>query len=200
MSNSVEKFVLKCKEDVAFMQKIAAMKTREEIIEAAKTEDIQLTVEDIDAVNETLKQETLKSIPKDTPAGQFINKMIEDKAFAEKVMAQTESEEVIRIAKESSISLTAEDLAEANKTIAALAGVAPAQQSYGELSEEDLEQVAGGTISNIITKSVAYTITSATVSMLSLSAVTMVSVQHVVDPIVNPITNFVVNTLEDNLK
>jgi len=143
MNNQVEQFLLKAKEDASFIQKISAMKTREEVVEAAKAEGIQLTVEDIDAVNEALRQESLKNISKDTPIGQFISKLIEDKSFAELVMSQTDVEEIIRIAGEAGIAITSEDLSEINK---AMKGKSPSQNNSVELSEEDLEQVAGGNL------------------------------------------------------
>jgi len=181
MSNPVKQFILKAKENPAFIQKIAALKTREEIVEAAKAEGIELSVEDIDTVNEALREESLKNIPKDTPVGKFISKLIEDKSFAELVMSQTDVEEVLRASKKSGIAITAEDLSEINKIIGTMSGAAPAEPSYGELSEEDLEQVAGGflgtSITEIVTSAVTFSIISAaTVSSAAITAATAASV------------------------
>ncbi|KOA20069.1 nitrogen fixation protein of unknown function [Clostridium homopropionicum DSM 5847] len=181
MSNPVEQFILKSKENPAFIQKIAALKTRKEIVEAAKAEGIELSVEDIDTVNEALREERLKNIPKDTPVGKFISKLIEDKSFAELVMSQTDVEEVLRVSKKSGIDITAEDLSEINKIIGTMSGAAPVQPSYGELSEEDLEQVAGGflgtSITEIVTSAVTFSIMSAaTVSSAAITAATAASV------------------------
>ncbi|KOA20070.1 nitrogen fixation protein of unknown function [Clostridium homopropionicum DSM 5847] len=178
MSDPVEQFVTKSKEDPAFLEKVSRMKTREEVICAAKTEGIQLTVEDIDAINEALRKENLNTVTKMTPAIKFISKMIENKNFAELVMLQTEIEEVLRIANEVGISITVEDLFEVNKTIAALSVASPTHPSYGQLSEEDLEQVAGGFLNYSITESI---VPSATFSITSVTALSSLSITASVD-------------------
>lgn len=70
----------------------------------------------------------------------LLKKMGEDKAFAEKILSQTEREKVVEIAEEAGIAITLEDIDETNAVIAKALKV----QNEGELSEEELENVAGG--------------------------------------------------------
>lgn len=71
---------------------------------------------------------------------ELFKKMKEDKTFAESILNQTEKEKVIEFAKAEGIELTLEDIDEANAII--LKGIQSKQE--GELSEEELENVAGG--------------------------------------------------------
>jgi predicted ribosomally synthesized peptide with nif11-like leader len=72
----------------------------------------------------------------------LLKKMGEDKAFAEKILTQTEKEKVIEIARGEGIELSMEDIDEVNEAIAK----ALQTKKEGELSEEELENVAGGNI------------------------------------------------------
>lgn len=94
-------------------------------------------------------------------AEMLLKKMGEDKSFAEKILSQTEKEKVIEIAKDEGIELTMEDIDEINEAI----GKALQQNNEGELTEEELENVAGGDL----------LILSSIVSMATVSAVTSVS-------------------------
>ncbi len=71
---------------------------------------------------------------------ELFEKMKEDKTFAESILSQTEKEKVIELAKSEGIEMTLEDIDEANAII--LKGIQTKQE--GELSEEELENVAGG--------------------------------------------------------
>jgi predicted ribosomally synthesized peptide with nif11-like leader len=73
-------------------------------------------------------------------AEMLLKKMGEDKSFAEKILSQTEKEKVIEIARGEGIELTMEDIDEINESIVK----ALQQKKEGELSEEELESVAGG--------------------------------------------------------
>ena len=90
----------------------------------------------------------------------LLKKLNEDKAFAEKVIAQTETEKVIEIAKNEGIELTIENIDEVNEILRQ----AISKQTEGELSEEELENVAGGTFAimtiaaiTVVTAAVFYT-------------------------------------------
>ncbi|MBK5246748.1 MAG: Nif11-like leader peptide family RiPP precursor [Peptostreptococcaceae bacterium] len=72
----------------------------------------------------------------------LFKKMNEDKSFAEKIMSQTDNEKLIEIAKGEGIELSVNDIDEANEIIRK----ALKAKNEGELSEEELENVAGGTI------------------------------------------------------
>lgn len=72
----------------------------------------------------------------------LLKKMSEDKDFAEKILSQTEREKVIEIAGGEGIELASEDIDEANEAISK----ALQTKKEGELSEEELENVAGGFI------------------------------------------------------
>ncbi len=84
---------------------------------------------------------------------ELFKKMKEDKSFAEGILTQTEKEKVIELAKAEGIDLTLEDIDEANAII--LKGVQAKQE--GELSEEELENVAGGFLLEAIAVSVLTT-------------------------------------------
>lgn len=142
--NQIEQMIQKLKEDTAFAGRIAALTTREAVVEEARRSGIELSVGDIDAVNDAMQQELIRSIDQTMPAGKFLHLLLTDQKFAQEVMAQTEVEEVISLAKSQGIDLTEQDIAEVNKTLLALSGRTSAAPQNGELSEEDLEQVAGG--------------------------------------------------------
>lgn len=72
----------------------------------------------------------------------LFSKMSEDKAFAELILSQTERDMVIELAGKAGISLTPEDIDEANRVTERLR----AFYQDNELSEEDLEAVAGGVL------------------------------------------------------
>lgn len=72
----------------------------------------------------------------------FLKKMETDKAFAETILQQDEVEKVIELAAAEGIAITSADIDEANEVIRK---VFELQQTEGELSEEELENVAGGT-------------------------------------------------------
>jgi predicted ribosomally synthesized peptide with nif11-like leader len=91
----------------------------------------------------------------------LLKKMSEDKAFAEKILSQTENEKVIEIAKGEGIEFTMEGIDEANEIIAK----ALQPKNEGELDEEDLEKVAGG--SELL---LTISLVSASVSLISTSA------------------------------
>jgi predicted ribosomally synthesized peptide with nif11-like leader len=73
----------------------------------------------------------------------LLTKMNEDKAFAEKLLTQTEKEKVIELAGAEGIVITLEDIDEANEIIKKALEL---RQTEGELSEEELENVAGGSV------------------------------------------------------
>ena len=71
---------------------------------------------------------------------ELIKKMQDDKDFAEQILTCKENDEAIVLAKEQGIDLTLENIVEVNEVLQ----FAQRQQD-GELTEEELEQVAGGT-------------------------------------------------------
>ena len=71
----------------------------------------------------------------------LVQKMNEDKDFAEKILIQTEKEKVIELAKEEGIEITLANIDEVNEIIKE----AMENLHDGELSEEELESVSGGT-------------------------------------------------------
>ncbi|MDD4565948.1 MAG: Nif11-like leader peptide family natural product precursor [Eubacteriales bacterium] len=75
-------------------------------------------------------------------AEMLLKKMGEDKSFAEKILSQTEKEDVIEIARGAGIELTMEDIDEINESIVKALQL----KNEGELSEEEMENVAGGYI------------------------------------------------------
>ncbi|MDD4565940.1 MAG: Nif11-like leader peptide family natural product precursor [Eubacteriales bacterium] len=99
----------------------------------------------------------------------LLKKMGEDKLFAEKILSQTEKEKVIEIAKDEGVEITIEDIDEVNEMLTK----ALKMKKEGELSEEELENVAGGVALEILTVSVSAslvsTIFSATMSLISAS-------------------------------
>jgi predicted ribosomally synthesized peptide with nif11-like leader len=93
----------------------------------------------------------------------LLKKMNEDKVFAEKILSQTEKEKVIEIAKGEGIELTMEGIDEANEIIVKV--LQP--ESEGELSEEDLEKVAGGGLFKDINASLKFSADVITVTVLA---------------------------------
>jgi predicted ribosomally synthesized peptide with nif11-like leader len=77
-----------------------------------------------------------------TSAEMLLKKMEADKSFTEKILSRTEMEEVIEIAKGEGIELTMEDIGEINEAIAK----ALQSKKEGELTAEELENVAGGDV------------------------------------------------------
>lgn len=71
----------------------------------------------------------------------FFKKLGEDKEFAEKIFKEeNEKEDVQTIAKEAGIELSLEEIVEAREIIVKVLD----KQKEGELSDDDLESVAGG--------------------------------------------------------
>lgn len=109
----------------------------------------------------------------------LLKKMIEDKTFAEKIISQTEREKVIEIARNEGIEIISEDIDEANEAISKALQV----KKEGELTDEELESVAGGSIiltaiTSVATVSASTVITSvlaSAASAISASAVSAVS-------------------------
>jgi predicted ribosomally synthesized peptide with nif11-like leader len=104
----------------------------------------------------------------------LLKKMLEDKSFAEKLLSQTEREKVIEIAGEEGIALTNENIDEINEIIKEIA----AKQSAGELTEEELETVAGGTLSAVIS-AISFGAATAAAAGASVSLMT-VSVSNMI--------------------
>ncbi|MDD4565950.1 MAG: Nif11-like leader peptide family natural product precursor [Eubacteriales bacterium] len=102
-------------------------------------------------------------------AKMLLKKMGEDKAFAEKILSQTEKEKVIEIAKGEGIDFTMEDIDEINEAVAK----ALQQKNDGELSEEELESVAGGILFETTLVSAAIISTSLIASVLVTPGVTI---------------------------
>jgi len=103
----------------------------------------------------------------------LLMKMGEDKSFAEKILTQTEKKEVIEIAKDEGIELTMEDIDEVNEMLTK----ALQAKKEGELSEEELESVAGGVVLEIltVTASLSLTATIFSASMTLISAASLIS-------------------------
>lgn len=115
------------------------------------------------------------------PAIQLLQKMEEDKVFAEKIFQQTEMDDVLRIAKEKGFSLTVEDVIEVN---ALLNSFLKKNNDFGELSEDDLELVAGGFAFE------ALTLTTAVVTIVTATAVgTLISASALITLTVNNAIN-----------
>jgi predicted ribosomally synthesized peptide with nif11-like leader len=91
-------------------------------------------------------------------ANLLLKKMTEDKVFAERILAQTDRNKVIETAAEAGIDMKLEDIDEFNEIFAKIT----APQNKGELSEEELESVAGGT--GFILSILSAVISSATAS------------------------------------
>lgn len=173
--NQVEQMIQKLKEDQEFARKISSLPTKEEVVAAALQEGFQISTDDIDGINEAIQQELVNSIDQSVPAGKFLARMLTDQNFAQEVMAKTEVEEVLVLAREQGINLIAQDVAEVNQTLRALSGSRDlsAPQS-GELSEEDLEQVAGGTALIRVGESILMSAVVASTA-ISYTVVTVVS-------------------------
>ena len=102
---------------------------------------------------------------------ELIKKMQADKDFAEKILTCKENDELIALAKEQGIDLTLENIIELNEALQ-LAN----RMEEGELSEEELEQVAGGTF--VLTTVLALTSLGALASIasaLSVVSITMMA-------------------------
>lgn len=95
---------------------------------------------------------------------ELIKKMQDDKKFAEKIMTCKENDEVIAFANEEEIDLTLENIVEVNETFKFAQ-----RMEDGELTEEELEQVAGGTMEVIATIALAATATVIVVSLVGAS-------------------------------
>jgi predicted ribosomally synthesized peptide with nif11-like leader len=109
-----------------------------------------------------------------TPAEQLLQKMGEDKIFAEAILKQNEIEKVIELAKEEGIKLTQADIDETNAFIQK--AVELQTNSDGELTEEELENVAGGTSSLALAISITafiFSVTSVSVSVSGLVSMTV---------------------------
>lgn len=77
----------------------------------------------------------------------FLKKLVDDKEFGEKIFKEeNKAEDVQNIAKEAGIELTLEEVNEVKELIIK----AYDSQNEGELSEEDLENVAGGLVDEIL--------------------------------------------------
>ena len=98
---------------------------------------------------------------------ELIKKMQADKNFAEKILTCKENGEVIALAKGEGIDLTLENIAETNEILQF-----SKRMEEGELSEEELEQVAGGTIEYV---SIALTVTALSVMVTAITAATVYS-------------------------
>lgn len=100
----------------------------------------------------------------------LFTKMKEDKEFAEKILQQKEREKVIEIAKAEGINITLEDIDEANAIIQKSVNMQQSQ-TEGELSEEELENVAGGTLVSAVLSivSVVLSVTGTISGVVSVS-------------------------------
>lgn len=181
MKESVSQFIQRMKEDSIFAQQVTQETSRENLVAIAREQGVSLDVADIDTINEFIKQERLKGINTETPAGRLIHKMMADPVFAEKIITQQDLEEVIQLAAEEGIVLTSADVEEANGMLQQVSG-ASAKVENGELSEEDLEQVAGG-----IALSSASMVTASTlgvtvmVTLMASAVITIFSVASVLE-------------------
>lgn len=110
----------------------------------------------------------------------LLKKMGEDKLFAEKILSQTEMEKVIEIAKEEGIELTIEDIDEVNELLTK----ALQARKEGELSEEELENVAGGILLEtlVVTASLSVTATIFSASMTLITAASLISATMSANP------------------
>ncbi len=174
MKESVNQFIQRMKEDPSFAQEVTNKTSKENLLAFAQSQGISLAMEDIDLVNEAIKQEWLENISTETPAGALIHKMMSDSAFAEKVISQQDPEEIIKIAAEEGVTLTSDDLQEANRQLQQRSGQSGAPTS-GELSEEDLEQVAGGTLLSSVTE-ISIISSLVVTTMVTITAASLVSV------------------------
>ena len=107
---------------------------------------------------------------------QLIKKMQDDKNFAEKILTCTENDEVIALAKEEEVDLTLENIAEVNEVLQFAQ-----RMEEGELTEEELEQVAGGTIEWVLTAMSVSTVVSVAVTTAALSAAVSATVMSLVE-------------------
>lgn len=179
MNNAVETFIRKIKEDPGFAGKIATLASKAEVIEAAKGAGISLAEDDIDTVNETLFRESAASLRESGPSGEFLSKMLADKEFAERIMSQSDVDSVLQIAETEGFHITAADIDEINRILSAAGtGAMPVAGMTGELSEEDLEQVAGGIIGTSVVETALaslFTVTALSVAVTAATALPVIS-------------------------
>ena len=71
--------------------------------------------------------------------------MHEDKEFAEKILVQDDPEKIIEIAMDEGIDITLDNINEMNELVKE-----SLENSEGELSEEELEKVSGGTMLGVV--------------------------------------------------
>lgn len=176
MKENVERFVKRMKEDPAFAQIIASQSTKDRIVEIACAQGFDLAAEDIDTVNATLRQEIIDRVDQTKAAGRLLTLMLEDSDFAAEILPETEAENIVKKATEAGIVITEEEADSLKGTINALFGLS-SPPGYGELSEDDLEQVAGGTMltSTEISISIVGTIVSLVSAVSAASAATYFS-------------------------
>ena len=177
MNNAVEKFIKKMKEDHEFAEKVGTLASKTEVINAAKEISIELTEDDIDMINKTLLQDSAASLRQSGPTGEFLSKMMTDKEFAERVLSQPDEDSILQISEAEGFHLTGSDIGEINR-ILSTAGT-PAKQDIGmtgELSEEDLEQVAGGIVGTSVVETALATIFTATALSAAITAATALPV------------------------
>ena len=104
---------------------------------------------------------------------ELIKKMQADKIFAEQILTCKENDEAIALAKEEGIDLTPENIVEVNEVLQFAS-----RMEEGELTEEELEQVAGGTVEWVVTAGLtvlaasavsgaAFYLTAATISVVA---------------------------------
>ena len=175
MKNAIDSFILKIKEDPEFAGKIGALSAKSEVVAEAKAAGLDLCEEDIDQVNKLLMEEYIESIQQSGSAGKLLARMLEDKDFAEQIISQNEADSVIEIAEKAGIMITAGDVDEVKRTLSLLSG-SQISGATGELSEEDLEQVAGGVIFTSVTDfALTALLITGTVSVFSVSATVVLS-------------------------
>jgi predicted ribosomally synthesized peptide with nif11-like leader len=170
---NAELFIQKMKEDQEFALKVLTCTTKEQVVEEAKAVDIDLREEEIDQINQVIKRENLNHIDQSVGSGQLVAKMIEDQEFVQRVLNQKDAEEVIEVAGEAGLFLTEEDVLEAERILGINLGAL--RSNSGDLSEEDLEQVAGGTIFTSITEVIISSLVTLSTIYASLIATAVVT-------------------------
>lgn len=175
---NAERFVQKMKEDLNFSEKVVACQTKQQVVDEANAMGIELREEEIDEVNTLLRNERLAAIDQTTNAGRLLAKMLEDNVFAEQILGLTEVEEAIKAATRVGIPITEEDIEQANKVLG-FGADSYHQTSGGELSEEDLEGVAGGTLLTSIGELIISLATSVSVTVSTIVATVSVSLVSV---------------------
>jgi predicted ribosomally synthesized peptide with nif11-like leader len=129
--------------------------------------------------NELLRNESLAQIDRSTSVGGLVGRMLEDKDFAEQFLRETEVEEAVKVAAQAGLSITEEDIQEANQ-ILGRGTSAFLRNTGGELSEEDLENVAGGTLLTSIGELMITLISSVVATVSTIVVSTVVSVSTIV--------------------